>query len=124
MAARSPAGACVQDLSQVRQRWGPQISDGFLTLFGMKLILPGVMDQQTLTALATAAGEVQVDSLTASSNRTGRGEARSQSWQLQWRPRFGPGIIAGLPPGRGLAFEGARPSLVELRPHWDKADPA
>ncbi|MFI6779287.1 type IV secretory system conjugative DNA transfer family protein [Nocardia sp. NPDC050412] len=112
--------ACVQDLSQVRGRWGAEIAHGFLTLFGIKLILPGVMDQQTLYALSTAAGDIQDETQTATSNRTAHGEARSQSWQMQWRPRYPAGTIACLPAGRALAFEGARPSVIELRPWWQR----
>jgi type IV secretion system protein VirD4 len=46
----------LQDLSQARARWGTQ-ADGFLTLFGTKLILPGVPDQRTLETISTALGE-------------------------------------------------------------------
>jgi type IV secretory pathway TraG/TraD family ATPase VirD4 len=112
--------ACVQDLSQVRARWGVEIADGFLTLFGIKLILPGVMDQHTLTALSTAAGEIQVETQTATSNLTAHGEARSQSWQMQWRPRYPAATIASLPAGRALAFEGARPCVIQLHPWWQR----
>ncbi|MGH3265747.1 MAG: type IV secretory system conjugative DNA transfer family protein, partial [Trebonia sp.] len=48
--------AVLQDLSQARSRWGT-MADGFLTLFGTKLILPGVADQRTLEAISTALGE-------------------------------------------------------------------
>jgi type IV secretory pathway TraG/TraD family ATPase VirD4 len=112
--------ACVQDLSQIRARWGAEIAQGFLTLFGVKLILPGVMDHQTLSALSTAAGDIQDETRTSTSNRNGQGEARSQSWQMQWRPRYPAGTIAALPAGRALAFEGARPSVIELRPYWQR----
>jgi type IV secretory pathway TraG/TraD family ATPase VirD4 len=48
--------AVLQDLSQARARWGT-VADGFLTLFGTKLILPGVADQRTLETISTALGE-------------------------------------------------------------------
>jgi type IV secretory pathway TraG/TraD family ATPase VirD4 len=48
--------AAFQDLSQAHQRWG-HAADGFLTLFGTKLILPGIADTQTLEAVSTALGE-------------------------------------------------------------------
>ena len=44
--------ACFQDLTQARRRWGDQ-ADGFLTLFGIKIILPGVGDPRTLHAIST-----------------------------------------------------------------------
>jgi type IV secretion system protein VirD4 len=48
--------AALQDLSWARARWGPA-ADGFLTLFGTKLILPGVADTRSLEAISTALGE-------------------------------------------------------------------
>jgi type IV secretion system protein VirD4 len=48
--------AALQDLSQARQRWGAQ-ADGFLTLFGSKLILTGIADTKTLEAVSVMLGE-------------------------------------------------------------------
>ena len=51
--------ACLQDLSQARSRWGPA-ADGFLSLFGTTVVLPGIGDVKTLESLATLAGEEEV----------------------------------------------------------------
>ena len=48
--------AAFQDLSQARTRWG-EAAEGFLTLFGTKLILPGIADPRTLESVSTALGE-------------------------------------------------------------------
>ncbi len=48
--------AALQDLSQARRRWGAA-ADGFLTLFGTKLILPGIADSRTLETVSTMLGE-------------------------------------------------------------------
>ena len=48
--------AALQDLSQARARWGAA-ADGFLTLFGTKLILPGIADTRTLEAVSVMLGE-------------------------------------------------------------------
>ncbi len=48
--------AALQDLSQARARWG-KAADGFLTLFGTKLLLPGIADTTTLEAVSTMLGE-------------------------------------------------------------------
>ena len=48
--------AALQDLSQARARWG-KAADGFLTLFGTKLMLPGIADTNTLEAVSTMLGE-------------------------------------------------------------------
>ena len=51
--------ACLQDLSQARQRWG-RAADGFLSLFGTKLVLPGIGDLDTLELVSRLGGEVDV----------------------------------------------------------------
>ncbi len=51
--------ACLQDLSQARNRWGAA-ADGLLSLFGATLVLPGIGDMQTLRALSDLAGEEDV----------------------------------------------------------------
>ena len=48
----APVLACLQDLSQARVRWG-QAAEGFLSLVGAKLILPGIGDPRTLEAVST-----------------------------------------------------------------------
>ena len=51
--------ACLQDLSQARGRWGTA-ADGFLSLFGTTVVLPGLGDVRTLEALSALAGEEEV----------------------------------------------------------------
>ncbi len=51
--------ACLQDLSQARVRWGTA-AEGFLSLFGTTVVLPGIGDVKTLDALSTLAGEEEV----------------------------------------------------------------
>jgi len=51
--------ACLQDLSQARGRWG-QAADGFLSLFGTTVVLPGIGDVRTLEALSALAGEEEL----------------------------------------------------------------
>ncbi len=51
--------ACLQDLSQARSRWG-EAASGFLSLFGVTVVLPGIGDTATLRALSALAGEQQV----------------------------------------------------------------
>jgi type IV secretion system protein VirD4 len=51
--------ACLQDLSQARSRWGAA-ADGFLSLFGTTVVLPGIGDVRTLEALSALAGEQDV----------------------------------------------------------------
>lgn len=75
--------ACLQDLSQARVRWGPA-ADGFLSLFGTTVVLPGIGDIRTLEALSALAGDEEVP--TASVSRAvpepGRGLAGAVAHRL------------------------------------------
>ncbi|HEY1830081.1 MAG TPA: type IV secretory system conjugative DNA transfer family protein [Acidimicrobiales bacterium] len=51
--------ACLQDLSQARVRWGGA-ADGFLSLFGTTVVLPGIADTRTLRDLSALAGQHEV----------------------------------------------------------------
>jgi type IV secretion system protein VirD4 len=51
--------ACLQDLSQARSRWGAA-ADGFFSLFGTKLIFPGIADHGTLELISALMGDVEV----------------------------------------------------------------
>ncbi len=51
--------ACLQDLSQARARWGER-SAGFMTLFGCKVLLPGIEDVRTLEDFSRLCGESDV----------------------------------------------------------------
>jgi type IV secretion system protein VirD4 len=112
--------ACIQDLSQVRARWSPEVAEGFLTLFGVKLVLRGVLDPATLSALSVATGELRVWTLSRTTNQSHNGEARSTTHNQEWRPAYAPGDVADLPRGRALALEGATPAIVELEPYWTR----
>ncbi len=57
--------ACLQDLSQARVRWGPA-ADGFLSLFGTTVVLPGIGDLRTLEGLSTLAGDEEVPTVSVS----------------------------------------------------------
>ncbi len=61
--------ACLQDLSQARHRW-PDRADGFPSLFGTTVVLPGIGDVRTLEALATLAGDEEIPTRTVSVGRT------------------------------------------------------
>ena len=51
--------ACLQDLSQARHRW-PDHADGFPSLFGTTVVLPGIGDVRTLEALSALAGDEEI----------------------------------------------------------------
>jgi type IV secretory pathway TraG/TraD family ATPase VirD4 len=117
--------ACFQDLSQARARWG-QGADGFLTLFGTKLILPGVADQRTLESVSVALGEYDRQMVATGTTRAGgvfdpgpAGFPRKQTSKTVSTQRqrvLSPGEIAGIPAGEGLHLEGVAWQLLTLTP--------
>lgn len=78
--------ACLQDLSQARTRWG-NAADGFLSLFGTTVVLPGIADLSTLRALSELAGEHDVLYRSTSAPQV---PARSRSAAVARRLLLGP----------------------------------
>ncbi len=108
--------ACLQDLSQARVRWG-DAAQGFLSLFGVKVILPGIGDLPTLELVSQLGGEIDVPvrSVSRSWGRGGRGPSLTVSTRRQ---RCLPvDAVAHLPAGTALVLEGARP------PAWMRLTP-
>jgi type IV secretion system protein VirD4 len=114
--------ACLQDLSQARARWGPA-ADGFLSLFGVKVILPGIGDLRTLELVAQLGGEVEVP--VRSVNRSwGRGRQGPSVTVSSRRQRWLPvDAVAHMPPRTALVLDGARPpARLRLTP-WQVTAP-
>jgi type IV secretory pathway TraG/TraD family ATPase VirD4 len=96
--------ACLQDLSQARARWG-RAADGFLSLFGTTVVLPGIADTATLGDLSALAGtrEVPTTSLTRSVGSWGR--IRPSTSTARTRREVLPvDVIARGAPGRALVL--------------------
>jgi hypothetical protein len=119
--------ACLQDLSQARNRW-PDRADGFPSLFGTTVVLPGIGDVRTLEALATLAGDEELPTRTVSVGRTLTGHPLTdlmtggrpqfgESVSTQWRRRLPADVIARGTPGHALAFdERNQPAWIPLAP--------
>ncbi len=109
--------AAFQDLSQARQRWG-KAAEGFLTLFGTKLILPGVADTQTLEAISTALGEYDRKMVATGTVplRDSWFPGRTRTVSTQRTRIFSPGEIANIPAGKGLHLDGLAWELLALTP--------
>jgi type IV secretion system protein VirD4 len=126
--------ACLQDLSQARARWGNR-ADGFMSLFGTTVVLPGIGDIRTLEALSTLAGETEVQTRSVSTPaRTGMGIGRSVMNHFVYgatsrpvdrtptvttsaaqRRRLPPDVVARGYPGRALMVdEGNRLAWIGL----------
>ena len=116
--------AALQDLSQARARWGKQ-ADGFLTLFGTKLILRGIADPKTLEAMSQMLGEYDRRVLSTTRPQTSVLDfiststlpARNSTTYSTQRTRvLSPGEIANLPTGHGLHLDGVHWELITLTP--------
>ena len=111
---------CLQDLAQARSRWGPA-ADGFLSLFGAKLILPGIGDLATLELASRLAGEVDVPARSVSRSpwwAPGRG-APTVTWSGQRQRRLPVDAVSQLARGSALLLSGSeRPETVRLPPWW------
>jgi type IV secretory pathway TraG/TraD family ATPase VirD4 len=110
---------CLQDLSQARGRWGPA-ADGFFSLFGAKVVLPGVGDLRTLEAVSRLAGQgdVAVRSVNTSAWWSGRPSA-STTFSTRRQERLPIDQVHSLVPGTALVIAGARPPrLAALTPWW------
>jgi type IV secretory pathway TraG/TraD family ATPase VirD4 len=94
--------ACLQDLSQARVRWGTA-ADGFLSLFGTTVVLPGIADTDTLRDLSALGGdhEVPTTTLSHSLGQYGRIQPGSSVGTVRL-PRYPVDAIARGVPGHAL----------------------
>jgi type IV secretion system protein VirD4 len=112
--------ACLQDLSQARARWG-QAADGFFSLFGAKVMLPGIGDIRTLDAVSRLAGQadVAVRSVNTSAWWSPRPSA-NVTYSSRLQPRLPVDVAHSLPAGTAVMVSGAhRPGVVYLTRWWD-----
>ena len=118
--------ACLQDLSQARARWDRE-ADGFLSLFGTKLIFPGIGDTRTLEAVSLLAGEHEVPTVSLSDGPRRRGLGafpRSTTRTVSTRKERALPVdaIAHGCPGLVLGIEGAEPGSLRMTP-WFSSSP-
>jgi type IV secretory pathway TraG/TraD family ATPase VirD4 len=109
--------ACFQDLSQAYSRWGPA-SDGFLTLFGAKVVLGGILDVRTLDMISRVAGEAEVphNSVTRRPSPFSR-QHTSVTLSTRRQPKLPVDVIANLPREQSILLNGPRPpTMLRLTP--------
>jgi len=119
--------ACFQDLSQARHRW-PGQADGFPSLFGTTVVLPGIGDVATLEALSVLAGDEELVTRSVSRGQVSTGRpvsdllsigrpSTAEQLSTLWRRRLAPDEITRGQPGHALAFDSRnQPSWVTLAP--------
>jgi type IV secretory pathway TraG/TraD family ATPase VirD4 len=116
--------ACFQDLSQARARWATA-ADGFLSLFGVKVVLPGIGDVRTLELVSQLAGEhdVPVRSVSRRPWWAGRAGGPTVSWTTRRQPRLPVPDVAQLSPGTAVLINGSQaPAWLRLTP-WFLTSP-
>jgi type IV secretion system protein VirD4 len=112
--------ACLQDLAQARARWGP-VAEGFMSLFGTKVILGGIGDLRTLEVVSQLAGYVDVPVRSRSRGPWwSRGGAPSVSVSTRRQRRLEPNAVAQQPRDSALVLEGPNPPVrLRLTPWYD-----
>ena len=96
--------ACLQDLSQARDRWGVA-ADGFLSLFGTTVVLRGIADVPTLRAVSLLAGEHEMASTSLTRSVGPWGRLRPTASVTAARlPRLSPDAVAQGVPGRAIVL--------------------
>lgn len=109
--------ASLQDLSQAKQRWGVA-GEGFLSLFGAKVVLGGIGDHSTLRALSALAGDHYLRSITTSHRRVfGRRTSSGSQVQLVRAPRLSLHELANPAQGTATVVLGATPMRCRLVPY-------
>ncbi len=112
--------ACLQDLSQARMRWG-RAAEGFFSLFGAKVLLPGVGDLQTLEVVSRLGGQMDVVVRSLSSTAWwSRHPSSNTTYSSRRQARLPVDQAHSLPVGTALLVAGARPpALVRLTRWWE-----
>jgi len=96
--------ACLQDLSQARDRWGPA-ADGFLSLFGATVVMRGIADTSTLRDISALAGDREVATTTVGRTVDRWGRIRpSTSVGCSRQARLPVDAVARGTPGRALVL--------------------
>ncbi len=72
--------ACLQDLSQARQRWG-RPGEGFLSLFPTTVVLPGIADRPTLELIERLGGVRPRRQLSLQRDPRGRVVGTNATWR-------------------------------------------
>lgn len=110
--------ASLQDLTQAKSRWGVA-GDGFLSLFGAKVIFGGIGDHTTLRQLSALGGDHYIKTRTLSRRRHfGRWTASSTQSSVVREPRLPVSAIATPPPNQTTVLIGARPYHCAPLPYY------
>ncbi len=108
--------ACLQDLSQARRRWGPE-ADGFVSLFPVTILLPGIADRTTLSLVQDLAGEQLEYQASRTKQSHGWPRRSSSTTSTMYRPIQAMSTIAKGSTGHALMVGPTREvTEIELTP--------
>lgn len=104
----------VQDLSQLRSRYGVEGANSIINNHGCKVVLPGISDPDTADVLARLIGREQVSDVQVSRAPDGRA---SRTYSLRHEPMANPDSLRQLPGGTAIVvYRDRPPAIVSLRP--------
>jgi type IV secretion system protein VirD4 len=122
---------CVQDLSQLRARYGEETASTIVSNHVTQVFLPMIKDQSTLKYISEIAGDQQIENVSTSRSRntssgkssgqessrsSQEGESVTETFSKEWRPLITPGGVANMKDGEVLAIIGhARTQLIQRR---------
>jgi len=112
--------ASLQDLSQARSRW-TIAGEGFLSLFGAKVVFGGIGDRTTLSDISALAGDHYVRSVSQTKRRhLGQWVAAGTQRSMTREPRLSIDEIAVPPPGEAIVIIGAEPHHCRPVPYFSR----
>jgi type IV secretion system protein VirD4 len=105
----------VQDLSQLRARYGSDRANSILNNHGCKMALPGISDPETADVVTKLVGRGQYTDVQVS-HTNGRA---AHSYSLRQDQMASPDALRQLPDGTGVVlYRGKPPTIVRLRPWY------
>ncbi len=105
----------IQDLSQLRARYGADRANSILNNHGCKMVLPGISDPETTEVIARLVGRGQYTDV-----QVGHNDGRpTRSYSLRQDQMASPDALRQLPEGTGVVlYRGKPPTIVRLRPWY------
>jgi type IV secretion system protein VirD4 len=103
----------LQDLSQLRERYGDTSARSIINNHQAKLILAGTSDPSTLDWAARVTGDQEISQLSTTSTSAARDSKTESS---TWRPLAPAHLLREQPAGQGLLVYGQLPpAIIELK---------
>ena len=105
----------VQDLSQLRARYGTDRANSILNNHGCKVILSGVTDPETAETISRLVGRAEYTDVQLSHNQGGT----ARSYSVRRDPMASPDALRQLQEGTAVVlYRGKPPAIVRLRPWY------